>query len=79
MGTPAEINQGTTSVNGTLLPSDKFVDVVQLVLAVRKHLPEILLGDFQSVETLLLFENLVGPVVEGLPVGLFYDTAARCQ
>ncbi len=77
MRAPAEIDKRTASVNSALLSSHKLVNIVQLVLAVRKHLLEVLLGNLQSVETLLLLENLRCSVVKDLPICLFNDTAAK--
>lgn len=77
MRAPAEIDKRTASVNSALLSSHKLVNIVQLVLAVRKHLLEVLLGNLQSVETLLLLENLRCPVVKDLPICLFNDAAAK--
>ena len=70
----AKVDQGTATVDRTLLPSDQLVDVVQLVLAVRKHLPEVLLGDLQSVKALLLLEYPRCPAIERRPVGLSNHT-----
>lgn len=50
---------------------------MQLVLAVRKHLLEVLLGNLQAVETLLLLENLGCSVVKDLPICLFNNAAAK--
>lgn len=77
MRAPAEIDKRTASVNSALLSSHKLVNIVQLVLAVRKHLLEVLLGNLQSVETLLLLENFRCPVVKDLPICLFNDAAAK--
>lgn len=75
MRSPAQINQSTAAIHGTLLPSYKLVDIVQLVLAVRKHLLEVLLGDLQSVEALLLLEDARSPVLKYRPVGREHDTS----
>lgn len=75
MRTTAQINQGTTAIDGTLLPSHELVDIVQLVLAVREHLLEVFLGDLQSIKALLLLENARSLVVKCRPVGLVHHTS----
>ena len=75
MGTSAQIDQGTTPVDSALLSGDELVNVVQLVLAVREHLLEVLLRNLQSIETLLLLEDAVGVAVQQRPIG-FSDDAA---
>lgn len=57
VGTSAQIDQGTAAVDSTALSSHELVDVVKLVLAVGEHLLEVLLGNLQSVEALLLLED----------------------
>lgn len=74
MRSPAQIYQSTAAIDGTLLSSHKLVNIMQLVLAVRKHLLEVLLGDLQSIEALLLLENARGPVLKRRPVGGMQDT-----
>lgn len=71
----AKIDQGSATVDGALFSGDQLFDVVQLVLAVREHLPEVLFRDFQSVKALFLLEDPRGLVVQRLPVTLLNDTA----
>lgn len=71
----AEIDQGTATVDGALLSGDQLLNVVQLVFAVREHLPEVLFRDLQSVKALLLLEDFGGLVVQRLPVSFLDDTA----
>lgn len=75
MRSPAQIDQSTAAIDGTLVPSHKLVDIVQLVLAVRKHLLEVLLGDLQPVETLLLLVYARGSGLKCRPVGGEDDTS----
>jgi hypothetical protein len=77
MRSTAQINQGTAAIHGTLLPSHKLVNIVQLVLAVRKHLLEVLLGDLQSVEALLLLENARGLGLKCRPIRGDHDTTVE--
>ena len=71
----AQVNQGTATVDGTLLPGNQLVNVVKLVLAVREHLLEVLFRDLQPIEALLLLEDPGSPAIEGSPVGLAHDTS----
>lgn len=70
MRTSAKINQGTASVHSALFARDELFDVVQLVFAVRKHLAEILLGDFQTIKALLVLEDSLDLLLKRWPVGL---------
>lgn len=53
----AEINKGTATVDSAAFAGNELVNIVQLVFAVCEHLLEVLLGDLQTVEALLLFED----------------------
>lgn len=57
MRTTAKINKRATAINCAILPVDEVIDVMQLVLAVREHLLEIVLGDFESLKRLLLLTD----------------------
>jgi hypothetical protein len=73
----AEIDEGTATVDGAALASHELVNVVQLVFAVGKHLLEVLFGDLQSIEALLLLEDARRPGVKRFPVGLS-NNASMC-
>ena len=73
--TPAQVNKSTTPVHGTLFTRHQLVDVVQLVFAVRKHLPKIFLCNLQAIEALLFFHDPVRLRLERGPVTLGDDTA----
>lgn len=74
VGTPAQIDKSTAPVDGALFAGHQLVNVVKLVLAVCEHLLEVLLGDLQPVEALLLLEDTRGFVVQGRPISLPDDT-----
>ena len=71
----AKVNQGTASVHGALFARNELIDVVQLVFAVRKHFAEILLGNFQAIEALLVLEDPLDFLLKRRPVRL-NDNAA---
>lgn len=75
MGAPTEINKCTTAVDSTAFASHELVDVVQFVFAVTEHLLEVLFGDFQSVEALLLLKDLRGLGLKLLPVLLMDNSS----
>jgi hypothetical protein len=75
MRASAEIDKGSATVDGAALASDELVNVVQLIFAVCEHLLEVLLGDLQSVEALLLFKDARRLGVERLPVSLTDNTS----
>jgi hypothetical protein len=75
MRASAKIDQSAASVYGALLPFHKMIDVVQFVLAVREHLLEIVLGDFQPVEALFLLENLNGLLIQWCPICLLHNAS----
>jgi hypothetical protein len=63
----AQIDQGTASVHSTLgAIGNTLLNEILLVLAVLEHLKELVLGHFQTLERLLLFDNVVGELLEGL-------------
>lgn len=63
----AQIDQGTTSVHSTLgAIGNTLLNEILLVLAVLEHLKELVLGHFQTLERLLLFDNVVGELLQCL-------------
>jgi hypothetical protein len=69
MRTSAQIDEGTTSVNGALgAIGDSLLNEVLLVLAVVEHLKKLLLGHLETLERLLLLDNAVGQLFESLLV-----------
>lgn len=66
----AEIDKGTATVDGATLAGDKLINIVQLVFAVCEHLLEVLFGNIQTVEALLLLEDTCSLSVKCLPVRL---------
>jgi len=72
----AEIDEGTTTVDGAALARHELVNIVQLVFTVTEHLLEVLLGNLQSVETLLLLEDARRLGIKRLPVSLFDNTSS---
>ena len=70
MRASAEIDKGTVTIDGAAFAGDELINVVQLVFAVCEHLFEVLLGNFQSVEALLLLEATRRSDVKRFPVGL---------
>jgi hypothetical protein len=79
MRTSAKIDQSAASIDGALLPFHQVIDVVQFVLAVRKHLLEIFFGHFQPVEALFLLENLSGLLIEWCPIRLLHNASGNNQ
>lgn len=75
MGTPAKINERTTTIDGAVLSFDEIVDVMQFVLAVREHLFEVFFGDIQSFKCLLLLAYTGCFLVQRRPVRLPYNLA----
>lgn len=73
--TAAQIDKGTAAVDCAVLSLDKVVDIVKLILGVGEHLLQVLLGNLQSLELLLLLADLLRSLVESRPVGLLHDFA----
>ena len=60
VGSSAQINEGTTSVNSALgAIGNSLLNEVLLVLAVLEHLKKLLLGHLETLERLLLLHNSV--------------------
>lgn len=76
VGSSAQIDKGTTSVDSTLgAIGDSLLDEILLVFAVVEHLKKFLLGHFETLERLLLLDDAVGKLLESLLV-LFSDRLA---
>ena len=75
MRTPTQVNQTTTPVYGTLFSSNQLFNVVQLIFAVREHLPEILLCDLQPIKALFVLQDRLRFVLERRPIASGDDTA----
>lgn len=75
----AEIDKSSATVYRGFLSLHEVVDVMQLVLAVRKHLLKVFLSNLQSVETLLFFEDLSCFLVDRWPIGLFNDSSKKSE
>lgn len=75
MRAPAQVDQGTAPVHGTPLARHQLINVVQLIFAVREHLPEVFFTDLQSIEALLFLEDSLRFLLKRRPVGL-NDNAA---
>lgn len=75
MRASAEIDKGTVTIDGAAFAGDELVNIVQLVFAVCEHLFEVLLGNLQSVEALLLLEDTGRLGVKRLPVSLTDNTS----
>jgi hypothetical protein len=77
MGSSTKINQCAAAIHSALLSRDQVVNIVELVFAVGKHLLEVLLCDFQSIEALSFLENLSGLLVQDCPIAFLDNTTIK--
>ena len=76
MGSSAEIDQGTATVDGAFgAVGHALVDEVLLVLAVLEHFLELVLGHFQALKWLFLLDDGIGQRLQSLLVLVGYHGA----
>jgi hypothetical protein len=76
VGSSAQIDEGTTSVDSTLgAIGNSLLNEVLLVLAVLEHFKKLLLGHFQTLERLFLLHNSVRQLLQSLLVLLSNNLA----
>ena len=80
MRSTAKINERSTSIDGGAGPVwNFFVDEVQLVLAVTKHLLQVGFGHLEALKRLFFLDGFTGNDLQLLPIGLLHDSTGTGQ